>query len=148
MKTKWVEAYLDVAERFAMLSSATLLKVGAVVVKDDRIISIGYNGTPSGWDNSCEEQVECNGELKWRTKDDVIHAEQNAIHKLSRCSDGGNGATLFCTHSPCLQCAKLIYGAGISKVYFRNMFKYNEGLVFMSKVGITTVHHPKSHEQT
>lgn len=138
MKKKWIDAYMDTAERFAQLSSAVKLKVGAVVVKDNRIISIGYNGTPTGWNNVCEDEVysDYDDEYHLKTKDEVIHAEANAIAKLARDSEGGNGASLFCTHAPCIQCAKLISGAGISKVYYRNQYRNNDGIVFLSKSGI------------
>ena len=128
MKSKWVDAYMDTAERFAQLSSAERLKVGACVVKDHRIISIGYNGMPAGWDNTCEE----NGS----TKDEVIHAEANAIIKLARDGERGDGSSLFCTHAPCIECAKLIVGAGISKVYYRDTYRKDKGLQFLNMSGI------------
>lgn len=146
MKEKWIDAFLDTAERFADLSSATRLKVGAVVVRDNRIISIGYNGTPAGWDNVCEEVVNVNPsdprydynhftkELK--TKKEVIHAEANAISKLAGSNESGLGSTMFITHAPCMDCAKLIYGAGVKKVYFRSQYRNNEGLTFLEKCGI------------
>lgn len=129
---------MDVAERFAQLSSAVRLKVGAVIVKDHRIISIGYNGTPSGWDNVCEdviEQHEDGGQVT-KTKDEVIHAEANAISKLARSNEGGDGAVLFCTHAPCIECAKLIYGAGVRKVFYRDTYKNDNGVKFLEKSGI------------
>jgi dCMP deaminase len=139
MKQKWIDAFMDTAERFAQLSSAKRLQVGAVVVQDNRIISIGYNGMPSGWSNECEHWVEVSPEDRiWtdadrvlKTKDEVIHAEANAISKLARDGERGNGADLFCTHAPCIQCAKLIYGAGIKKVYYRNSYRNNAGLDFL-----------------
>ncbi len=123
---KWIAAYMDTAERFAQLSSAVRLKVGAVVVKDHRIISIGYNGMPAGWTNVCEDE-------NFKTKDEVIHAEANAILKLAKSNDGGDGASLFCTHAPCVQCAKLIYGAGINSVYYRNQYRNDDGIKFLEK---------------
>ena len=129
MKKKWVDAFMDTAERFAQLSSAKRLKVGAVVVKDNRIISIGYNGTPSGWTNDCEGD-------DGKTKDEVIHAEANSILKLAKSGDGGDGASLFCTHAPCVHCAKLIYGAGIKKVYFRDTYRDTLGIEFLEKCNI------------
>jgi dCMP deaminase len=147
MKQKWIDAYMDTAERFAQLSSAVRLKVGAVVVKDHRIISIGYNGMPAGWTNECEYEVTTfeseygvgsklvkTGELK--TKDEVIHAEANAILKLAKSHDGGDGASLFCTHAPCVHCAKLIYGAGINTVYYRESYRDTNGIDFLEKCGI------------
>lgn len=129
MKKKWINAFMDTAERFAQLSSAKRLHVGAVVVQDNRIISIGYNGMPSGWTNECEGE-------DGKTKNEVIHAEANAILKLARDGERGNGADLFCTHAPCIQCAKLIYGAGIKKVYYRDTYRDTLGVDFLQKCNI------------
>lgn len=146
MKQKWVDAFMDTAERFAQLSSAVRLKVGAVVVKDNRIVSIGYNGSPAGWDNCCETVVDVslddprydynNFTKELKTKDEVIHAEENALIKLARDGESGLGADLFCTHAPCVQCAKLIYGAGIKTVYYRHAYSDNRGLDFLNKCNI------------
>jgi dCMP deaminase len=137
MKKKWIDAFMDTAERFAKLSSAKRLKVGSVVVKDNRIISIGYNGMPSGWTNVCEEKVwDKTGDYELKTKDEVIHAEANAILKLARDGESGNGADLFCTHAPCINCAKLIYGAGIKKVYYRESYRDTLGVDFLAKCDI------------
>ena len=137
MKQKWVDAFMDTAERFAQLSSAVRLKVGAVIVKDNRIISIGYNGMPSGWTNECEEQVQGEDDSVYLvTKQEVIHAEANAIIKLARDGDSGLGASLFCTHAPCIHCAKLIHGAGVSKVYYRDTYRDNFGIEFLEKCNI------------
>ena len=138
---------MDVAERFAKLSSARRLHVGAIVVKDDRIISIGYNGMPAGWDNDCEYEVEefqteygvgsklvKTGELK--TKPEVLHAETNAIAKLAKSNESGMGATMFITHAPCLDCAKLIYQSGISSVLYRNSYRDTGGVTFLEKSGV------------
>ena len=149
MKEKWVNAFMDTAARFADLSSAVRLKVGAVVVKDNRIISIGYNGTPAGWDNSCEEKYYCeDGDWSeqvlpkdsntWRkykltTKPEVLHAETNAIAKLAKSNESGMGATMFITHAPCLDCAKLIYQSGISSVLYRNTYRDTTGITFLEK---------------
>lgn len=130
MKPKFVEAHMKAAEVYASLSSAKRLQVGAVVVKDNRIISIGYNGTPAGWDNVCEDE---NGQ----TKKEVIHAEANAILKLASSTESGEGATIFITHAPCLECSKLIYGSGIRSVFYRNQYRNNEGEVFLSKLGVS-----------
>jgi dCMP deaminase len=138
MKQKWVDAFMDTAERFAQLSSAKRLKVGSVVVKDNRIISIGYNGMPAGWTNECEEIIEVHedGGVVTKTKDEVIHAEANAIIKLARDGESGNDASLFCTHAPCISCAKLIYGAGINKVYYRNSYRDEIGINFLKSCNI------------
>lgn len=137
MKQKWVDAFMDTAERFAQLSSAVRLQVGAVVVKDNRIISIGYNGTPAGWDNLCEDIVQLSDDtLVTKTKPEVIHAEANAISKLARDGEAGSGASMFCTHAPCVDCAKLIYGAGINNVYYRQSYRNDDGLAFLQKCKI------------
>lgn len=140
MKEKWVHAYMDVAERFAQLSSARRLKVGAVIVKDNRIISIGYNGTPAGWDNQCEDLIaQPDGDgvsYVPKTKAEVIHAERNAIDKLARDGGGGSGSVMFCTHMPCIECAKSIYSAGISTLYYRNAYKSDKGISFLEKCGV------------
>ena len=135
---------MQTAEIFAELSHARRLHVGAIVVKDDRIISIGYNGMPSGWDNNCEYEVEefqteygvgsklvKTGELK--TKPEVLHAETNAIAKLAKSNESGLGATMFITHAPCLDCAKLIYQSGISHVLYRNSYRDTSGITFLEK---------------
>lgn len=139
MKSKFVKAYLDVAERFAQLSSARRLKVGAIIVKDDRIVSIGYNGTPAGWDNNCEEEHYTLGnpnDFELKTRPEVIHAERNAIDKLARGSESGLGSTMFVTHSPCLECSKSIYTSGIKKIYYRDSYRDNSGIEFLQKCGL------------
>jgi dCMP deaminase len=158
MKEKFVDAYIDVADRFSKLSSAKRLQVGAIVVKDDRIISIGYNGMPAGWDNNCEDKEYMSGdaggwlnldeiEMMWpledergryklKTKKEVLHAESNCLAKLARSSESGLGADIFVTHSPCLDCAKLIYQSGIKRVYFSNAYRSSEGVEFLRASGI------------
>jgi dCMP deaminase len=135
MKEKLKKAYMKTAQTFAELSTAQRLHVGAIVVKDDRIISIGYNGMPSGWSNICEDVSE-DGTLK--TKPEVLHAETNAIAKLARSNESGYAADLFVTHSPCLECAKLIYQAGIKNVYFQHKYRDDSGIKFLidSKVNV------------
>jgi len=144
MKEKFINAYMDVAERFAELSSARRLHVGAIVVKDDRIISIGYNGMPSGWDNNCEDEIghvldDANNivEIRLKTKPEVLHAETNAIAKLAKSNESGMGATMFITHAPCLDCAKLIYQSGIGSVLYRDAYRDTGGITFLEKSGVT-----------
>jgi dCMP deaminase len=146
MKDKFVSAYIDVAERFSKLSTAKKLQVGAIVVKDDRIISIGYNGMPSGWDNTCEEEIKWpNGDIQFlQTKPEVLHAEANAITKLAKSSESGEGADIFITHSPCIECAKLIYQSGIKKVIYKNDYRTNQGIEFLHQCGIEV----KKYEQS
>jgi len=143
MKQKFKKAFMEVAHTFANLSHAKKLKVGAIVVKDERIISIGYNGTPTGWDNECEAPEWSEGDwepdLTYRTKPEVIHAEANAITKLARSSESSEGATLFCTHTPCIECAKLIYQSGIKEVIVAKSYvaHVGSGLEFLEKSGVT-----------
>ena len=138
MKLKLKTAYMKTAETFAELSHARRLHVGAIVVKDDRIISIGYNGMPAGWDNNCEDEIKWpNGDIKFlKTKPEVLHAETNAIAKLARSTESGNSATLFVTHAPCLDCAKLVYQSGINSVFYRNDYRDEDGIQFLEKAGV------------
>jgi dCMP deaminase len=152
VKTKFRDAYMKVAETFAGLSSARRLHVGAIVVKDDRIISIGYNGMPSGWDNNCEDKIYCDDgdcleqqlpkesdtwkRYKLKTKPEVLHAETNAIAKLAKSTESGLGATMFITHAPCMDCAKLVYQSGINNVYYRNSYRDESGIQFLQKAGV------------
>jgi len=140
MKEKFKKAYMQIAEVFAELSHARRLHVGAIVVKDDRIISIGYNGMPAGWENNCEDEVKEELDEKFvtvlKTKPEVLHAESNAIAKLAKSTESGAGATMFITHSPCLDCAKLIYQSGINNVYYKQNYRNEEGIKFLEKSGV------------
>ena len=133
MKQKLIDAYMETAEVFAKLSTAKRLKVGAIIVKNQRIISIGYNGTPEGWCNVCEDE-------RNKTKPEVIHSEMNCINKLAKSNESGEGSVMFVTHAPCMDCAKSIYGAGIKEVYYKNPYRDESGLEFLKKCGITIVH--------
>jgi dCMP deaminase len=140
MKQKFIDAYMDVAERFAQLSSAVRLQVGAIVVKDDRIISIGYNGMPAGWDNVCENLIGYDkGKPVLNSKPEVLHAEANAITKLARSSESGDDATIFVTHAPCIDCAKLIYQSGINTVYYRTAYRDTSGVDFLAKSDVEVI---------
>ena len=138
MKKKLLDAYMKTAETFAECSTAIRLHVGAIVVKDDRIISIGYNGMPSGWDNDCEDYhgLDFNGNPTLVTKPEVLHAETNAIAKLAKSTESGLGASMFITHAPCLDCAKLVYQSGINTVYYRNSYRDENGIQFLEKAGV------------
>lgn len=138
---------MKTAKLFAEHSYAKRRKVGAVIVKDDRIISIGYNGMPTGWTNDCEDLVVYRKEIEpgifineltheWKTKPEVLHAESNAIAKLARSSESGNGASLFVTCSPCLDCAKLIYQGGIQEVFYNQKYRNDDGIEFLTKCNI------------
>ena len=133
MKDKLKKAYMQTAKTFAELSSAQRLHVGAIIVKDDRIISIGYNGMPSGWSNVCEDTQE-DGTLK--TKPEVLHADMNALFKLAKSAESGNQATIFVTHAPCMECAKGIYQAGITRVVYDNDYRSSSGIEFLKKCNI------------
>lgn len=164
MKTKLIKAYMATAKVFAELSHARRLHVGAIVVKDDRIISIGYNGMPAGWDNNCEDKVYDPGAGGWldpdefnekypfeewheeaqrnvryglKTKPEVLHAESNAIAKLAKSNESGLGADLFVTHAPCIDCAKLILQSGVRRVYFGAQYRDDHGVRFLQQSGIT-----------
>lgn len=155
MKTRFVDLYMDWAQRAAQLSYARRLHVGAVIVKDDTVISYGYNGMPAGWDNNCEVEIEAREEAdieartithfpaELRTRPEVLHAESNAIAKLARSTNSGQGATIFITHSPCLECAKLIYQSGIKTVYFGQKYRSDAGLDFLRRSNIDIVEYVK-----
>jgi dCMP deaminase len=158
MKTKYKQAYMKTAGIFAELSHAQRLHVGAIIVKDNRVISIGYNGMPSGWDNNCEHieymdedaggwldpdeiekrwpDADSTGRYRLKSKAEVLHAETNAIAKLARSTESGLDADLFVTHSPCLDCAKLIYQSGIKRVFYANAYRDNSGIAFLESSGI------------
>jgi len=140
MNKKIIYSHLKVAEVYSQLSYARRLKVGAIIVKDNRVISIGYNGTPSGWDNDCEIVLKRyeNGKEELVTKPEVIHAEANAIAKLARSQESGEDSDMFITHAPCLECAKLIYTAGIKKVYYKHIYRSDDGINFLHQCGIGT----------
>jgi dCMP deaminase len=128
---------MDWATRCAQLSHARRLQVGAVIVKDDSVISYGYNGMPAGWDNNCEELVyRIAAEPVLKTKPEVLHAESNAIAKLAKSNNSGAGADLFVTHMPCLDCAKLIYQSGISRVFYGANYRDDSGVKFLEKSGV------------
>jgi dCMP deaminase len=129
---------MKVAETYAQLSSARRLQVGCVIVKNDTIIGIGYNGMPSGWDNKCEDDVYVDDmHVQLVTKSEVIHAEANALAKVTRSTNSSEGASIFVTHAPCMDCAKQIYQAGISEVIFKHLnLKNNDGIDFLIKCNI------------
>jgi dCMP deaminase len=139
MKQKFIDLYMDWAKRTAELSHARRLQVGAVIVKDDSVISYGYNGMPAGWDNDCE-YVFTHPQTKIDelvTRKEVLHAESNAIAKLAKSTNSGMGATMFITHAPCMECAKLIYQSGISSVLYRDAYRDTSGVTFLEKSGVT-----------
>jgi len=126
---RYDRVYLKMAETWASLSHCNRKQVGALIVKDGMIISDGYNGTPSGFDNCCEDGE---GNTHWY----VLHAEANAILKVSKSTNSAQGATLYLTLSPCKECAKLILQAGITRVVFKNEYKDNSGINFLREAGV------------
>jgi dCMP deaminase len=140
MKQKFVDYYMKVAELTSTLSYAKRLQVGAVIVNGNKILATGYNGMPSGWDNECEttEIVELDEKFikQLVTKQEVLHAETNAIAKVSASTESSEGATMFCTHAPCINCAKLIYQSGINNLYYRDTYRDSAGIHFLESSGV------------
>lgn len=168
MKPKFQKLYNNIAYEVAKMSHARRLQVGAVIVKDDRVISMGYNGMPAGWDNDCEDKVWDKGAGGWlspeefdaqypfegwhekagrdvryglKTKPEVLHAESNAIAKLAKSNDSGDGADIFITHAPCMECSKLIFQSGISRVFYSEDYRDDRGIKFLKQSGVKVVKH-------
>lgn len=171
MKQKFIDFYMDVAERTGKLSYAIRRQVGAVIVKDNRILSYGYNGMPTGWDNECEykdymspdaggwlnpdeiyekwpfkeevtkitesgEEYKYNARYRLITKDETLHAESNAIAKVSGSTESSENATLFVTTAPCIHCAKMIFQSGIKSVFYKEEYRDTAGIAFLTKGGV------------
>lgn len=132
---KYDGAYLKMAFEWGKLSHCQRKQVGALIVKGRMIISDGFNGTPSGFENDCEDE---NGETKW----EVLHAEANAILKVAASTQSCNNATLYITLSPCRQCSKLIHQAGIKRVVYAKEYRDRSGLDFLEKAGVELMHIP------
>lgn len=130
---KYDIAYLRMAQEWSKLSFCKRKQVGALIVKDKMIISDGYNGTPTGFENFCEDE---NGYTKWY----VLHAEANAISKVASSTQSCNGATLYITLSPCKECSKLIHQAGIKRLVYLIEYKDNSGVAFLEKAGVSITH--------
>jgi len=128
-QARYDRAYLRLAQNWALLSHCTRKKVGAIIVKDRMIISDGYNGTPSGFSNRCENEE---GETHWY----VLHAEANAILKVAKSTNNTEGSTLYLTHSPCKDCSKLILQSGIKRVVYMDAYKDVSGLTFLTNAGV------------
>ena len=131
--------YLKMAKTWASLSHCKRKQVGALIVKDGMIISDGYNGTPSGFDNCCEDD---HGDTHWY----VLHAEANAILKVSKSTNSASGSTLYLTLSPCKECAKLILQSGIERVVFENRYKDDSGINFLQQAGVDVEQIQNIHE--
>jgi len=132
---KYDKAYLRIAKEWGQLSYCKRKKVGAIIVKDRMIISDGYNGTPSGFENCCEDEE---GLTRW----DVLHAEANAILKVARSTQSCEGATLYITLSPCKECSKLIHQSGIKRVVYKDGYRDDSGIQFLIKAGVEVEHVP------
>ncbi|MFC4635219.1 deoxycytidylate deaminase [Dokdonia ponticola] len=130
---KYDIAYLRMAREWGKLSYCERKQVGAIIVKDKMIISDGYNGTPTGFENFCEDEE---GYTKWY----VLHAEANAILKVASSTQSCRGATLYITLSPCKECSKLIHQAGIKRVVFKEGYKDQSGIKFLERAGVEIVH--------
>ena len=135
---------MNIAQLTAQLSYAKRLQVGAVIVKGNQILSSGYNGMPSGWENVCEVKVPEQIDPDTRTitpehvksKPEVLHAERNALDKVAMSNESTLGAVMFTTHAPCLECAKSIYNTGITNVYYKEEYRSNDGINFLKKTGV------------
>jgi len=175
MKPKFQKLYNNIAHEVAKMSHARRLQVGAVIVKDDRVISMGYNGMPAGWDNDCEykdydlakdfdgnyfpdpdnlypfeetvvvandnESFETTMRYGLKTRPEVLHAESNAVSKLAKSNDSGDGADIFVTHAPCMECSKLIFQSGIRRVYYSQDYRDDSGIKFLKQSGVEVIKH-------
>ena len=157
-ENKYKQLYMDIAHRVAQMSYAKRLLVGAIIVKDGRILSMGFNGMPAGWDNNCEDKIysdedtetgydyplkeysgEFNDQVRYyrlKTKPIVLHGEMNALMKLAKSNESSEGADLFLTHSPCIQCAKAIHQSGIKRLYFGKHYRDDSGVKFLERSGV------------
>jgi dCMP deaminase len=172
MKPKYVELYMDIAERVSKMSYAKRLQVGAIIVKGNQILSLGYNGMPSGWENDCEDKdwMESDASMwldtedieeRWpfkeyrpdldremryclKTKPETLHSEMNALMKVAQSTESSTGAVMFCTHSPCMDCAKAIYQSGIDTVYYKEEYKSSDGINFLKKTGVNVHYYSPS----
>jgi dCMP deaminase len=131
-QNRYDKAYLRLALSWAQLSHCARKKVGAIIVKDSIIISDGYNGTPAGFDNCCENEE---GQTLWY----VLHAEANAILKVARSSNNCKDATLYLTHSPCKDCSKLVLQSGITRLVYQEAYKDTSGIDFLKSAGLEVV---------
>jgi dCMP deaminase len=165
MEPKYISLYMDIAERISQMSHAKRLQVGSVIVKENTILSYGWNGMPAGWPNTCEYKEykkpywtgidpmtftpfdemypleDEEGRYRWVTKPETLHAEMNALMKVAQSTESSTGATLFCTHAPCMDCAKAIYQAGISTVYYKETYRDDRGVKFLTQGGLDVHQH-------
>lgn len=158
MKKKFIDYFMDIAERTSQLSYAKRLQVGAVIVKGNQILATGYNGMPAGWENVCETKEwmalenpdfytqedikqqwpyeEPTGRYRLKSKPEVMHAERNAIDKVASSNESTLGSVMFTTHAPCLECAKSIYNTGIKTLYYKHEYRSKDGITFLRNTGV------------
>tara|TARA_R100000808_G_scaffold7318_1_gene21560 strand:+ start:1759 stop:2226 length:468 start_codon:yes stop_codon:yes gene_type:complete len=138
-EARYHSLYMDIANRVGQMSHARRKQVGAVIVKDGRIISMGWNGMPTGWDNNCEKVISepfLPETEHLETRDEVLHAESNAIAKLAKSNESGDGSVIYISCAPCIDCAKLILQTGISEVFYGELYKNNYGINFLETSNI------------
>ena len=143
MNDKYISLYMDIADRVSQMSVARRLMVGSVIVKNNSILSYGWNGMPSGWDNNCEDEIrypDAHG-ITLKTKPEVLHSESNSLAKVAKSTESSDGATMFCTHAPCMQCAKLIYQSGIKSLYYRTQYRDTAGIEFLTRSNVDVHQH-------
>lgn len=144
--------YMDIAERISQMSHARRLQVGSVLVQNDSIISHGWNGMPTGWDNNCEDEIEEYYPISavsgasiikniLKTKPEVLHAEANCLMKVAKTTNSSLGSTLYITHAPCIGCAKLIHQSGVKSVYYKHIYRNEDGIKFLEtcKIEVTKI---------
>ena len=170
MNDKYISLYMDIADRVSQMSVARRLMVVSVIVKNNSILSYGWNGMPSGWDNNCENVEWCSaggwlsaeeiiegwpyegtyldadgnemqGRYRLKTKPEVLHSESNALAKVAKSTESSDGATMFCTHAPCIECAKLIYQSGIKSLYYRTQYRDTAGIEFLTRSNVDVHQH-------
>jgi len=142
---------MDIAARVSQMSVARRLMVGSVIVKNNSILSYGWNGMPSGWDNNCEDEIVEYPEYQMmipeneyrylKTKPEVLHSESNSLAKVAKSTESSDGATMFCTHAPCIECAKLIYQSGIKSLYYRTQYRDTAGIEFLTRSNVDVHQH-------
>ena len=160
MKPKFIDYFMKIAELTAALSYAKRLQVGAVIVKGNQTIGTGYNGMPTEWENNCEYKEyltdpekwvepygieerypheDEHGRYRWVTKPETLHSEMNALMKVAQSTESSTGSAMFCTHAPCMDCAKAIYQAGIATLYYQKEYRSTQGVEFLKKSGVNVI---------
>lgn len=149
-RERYINLYMDIAERISKMSHARRLQVGSVLVQNDSIISHGWNGMPTGWDNNCEDEIEerqpisavpgaCIIKPTLKTKSEVLHAEANCLMKVAKTTNSSLGSSLYITHAPCIDCAKLIYQSGVKNVFYKHIYRNEDGIKFLETCKIEVI---------